>query len=148
MVTKLLGKKLGMTRIYDDQGVFTPVTVIQAGPCTVMQVKTIETDGYNAVQLGFDQVKRSRRKKPQVGHAKKAQTEKRQPRNTRNSRKKTGDERDGRALSATEIVPGLRRRVSGLFVCFRAFRDSAVFTLRMLKTPVKPAVCPAFFQVS
>jgi large subunit ribosomal protein L3 len=75
MVARLLGKKLGMTRIYDDKGVVTPVTVIQAGPCTVMQVKTTETDGYNAVQLGFEQVKRSRRKKPQIGHAKKAHTD-------------------------------------------------------------------------
>lgn len=68
----LLGKKLGMTQVYNDQGVMVPVTVIQAGPCTVMQVKTTETDGYNALQLGFDDVKDSRRKKPQVGHAKKA----------------------------------------------------------------------------
>ena len=68
----LLGKKVGMTQVYDEQGRLLPVTVIQAGPCTVMQVKTVETDGYNAVQLGYDDVKRSRRKKPQVRHAKKA----------------------------------------------------------------------------
>jgi large subunit ribosomal protein L3 len=74
MATALLGKKLGMTRIYDDKGVIMPVTVIQAGPCTVMQVKTEETDGYNALQLGFGDVKASRRKKPAVGHAKQANT--------------------------------------------------------------------------
>ncbi len=74
MATALLGKKLGMTRIYDDQGVITPVTVIQAGPCTVMQVKTQESDGYNALQLGFGDVKASRQKKPAIGHAKKAKT--------------------------------------------------------------------------
>ena len=68
----LLGKKVGMTQVYDEQGRLLPVTVIQAGPCMVMQVKTVETDGYNAVQLGYDDVKRSRRKKPQVRHAKKA----------------------------------------------------------------------------
>jgi len=72
MATALLGKKLGMTRIFDDKGVITPVTVIQAGPCAVMQVKTKESDGYNALQLGFGEVKPSRRKKPAVGHAKKA----------------------------------------------------------------------------
>jgi large subunit ribosomal protein L3 len=70
----LLGKKVGMTQVYDESGKLLPVTVIQAGPCVVMQVKTAETDGYNAVQLGFDDVKDSRRKNPQVGHAQKADT--------------------------------------------------------------------------
>jgi len=70
----LLGKKVGMTRIYDESGKLLPVTVIEAGPCVVMQVKTAETDGYNAVQLGFDDVKSSRRKNAQVGHAQKADT--------------------------------------------------------------------------
>jgi large subunit ribosomal protein L3 len=74
MAAALLGKKVGMTRIFDDKGVITPVTVIQAGPCAVMQVKTKESDGYNALQLGFGEVKPSRRKKPAVGHAKKANT--------------------------------------------------------------------------
>jgi large subunit ribosomal protein L3 len=68
----LLGKKVGMTQVYDDSGSLLPVTVIQAGPCTVMQVKTAASDGYNAVQLGYDDVKPSRRKNPQIGHAKKA----------------------------------------------------------------------------
>ncbi len=70
----LLGKKIGMTQVYDEQERLLPVTVIQAGPCVVMQVKTIETDGYNAVQLGYDDVKSSRRKKPAIGHAEKAKT--------------------------------------------------------------------------
>ena len=70
----LLGKKVGMTQVYDESGNLVPVTVIQAGPCDVMQVKTTETDGYNAVQLGFDEVKPLRRKKPQIGHAEKANT--------------------------------------------------------------------------
>lgn len=70
----LLGKKVGMTQVYDESGKLLPVTVIQAGPCVVMQVKTAETDGYNAVQLGFDDVKASRRRNPQVGHAQKANT--------------------------------------------------------------------------
>ncbi len=68
----LLGKKIGMTQVYDDAGSLLTVTVIQAGPCAVMQVKTTDTDGYNAVQLGYDDVKESRLKKPQVGHAEKA----------------------------------------------------------------------------
>lgn len=70
----LLGKKIGMTRLYDESGSLVPVTVIHAGPCTVTQVKTVQTDGYNAVQMGYDDVKPSRRKKPQVGHAQKANT--------------------------------------------------------------------------
>ena len=68
----LLGRKVGMTQMYDEADELLPVTVIQAGPCTVMQVKKVETDGYNAVQLGYDDLRPSRRKKTQVGHAKKA----------------------------------------------------------------------------
>ncbi|MHC4532307.1 MAG: 50S ribosomal protein L3 [Planctomycetota bacterium] len=68
----LLGKKVGMTQVYDETGELLPVTVIQVGPCSVMQVKTVHTDGYNAVQLGYDDVKTSRRKNPQIGHAQKA----------------------------------------------------------------------------
>ena len=70
----LLGKKVGMTQAYDESGKLLPVTVIQAGPCVVMQVKSAETDGYNAVQLGYGDVKSSRRKNPQIGHAQKADT--------------------------------------------------------------------------
>ena len=67
----LLGKKIGMTQVYDQDGKMVSVTVVQAGPCTVMQVKTPETDGYRALQLGFEEVKPSRVKSPQAGHAKK-----------------------------------------------------------------------------
>ncbi len=70
----LIGKKIGMTQVYNEAGVIQPVTVIQAGPCVVTQVKTVETDGYNAVQLGFDDVKASRMTKAKEGHAKKANT--------------------------------------------------------------------------
>ncbi|MCU0913606.1 MAG: 50S ribosomal protein L3 [Planctomycetes bacterium] len=71
----LLGKKVGMTRVYDEAGRLIPVTVIQAGPCTVTQIKTSETDGYNAIQLGFEDVKPSRRTQPAIGHARKASTD-------------------------------------------------------------------------
>jgi len=70
----MLGKKVGMTQVYDETGRLLPVTVIQAGPCAVMQVKVAQSDGYNAVQLGYEDVKTSRRKKPQIGHANKAHT--------------------------------------------------------------------------
>lgn len=70
----LLGKKVGMTSLYDESGRLVPVTVIQAGPCVVTQVRTTDTDGYSAVQFGFDDVKLSRCTKPQIGHAQKAKT--------------------------------------------------------------------------
>ena len=71
----LLGKKIGMTRVYDATGKMIPVTVIQAGPCTVTQVKTVETDGYVAVQIGFENAKASRQTAPEVGHFAKAGTD-------------------------------------------------------------------------
>lgn len=64
----LLGLKIGMTQVFDDDGVVTPVTVIQAGPCFVTQVKVEETDGYNAIQVGFGEVKEKRLTRGQRGH--------------------------------------------------------------------------------
>lgn len=68
MTTGLLGKKLGMTQIFDVQGRVVPVTVIEAGPCTVVQRKKRQSDGYDAVQIGFDAKKTHRVNKPMVGH--------------------------------------------------------------------------------
>ena len=70
----LLGKKIGQTRVYDEQGVLIPVTVVLVGPNRVIQCKTIETDGYKAVQLGFDDQKEHRMAKPLLGHLKKFNT--------------------------------------------------------------------------
>ena len=64
----LIGKKIGMTQLFDDNGNFIPVTVIEAGPCAVVQKKTAEKDGYEAVQLGFGDVKPNRVNKPMKGH--------------------------------------------------------------------------------
>lgn len=72
MLAAILGKKVGMTQVYDATGVIHPVTVVQAGPCSVLQVKAVAGDGYNAVQLGFDDVKPRRATGPQIGHAAKA----------------------------------------------------------------------------
>ena len=72
MSVGLLGKKLGMTQVYDDRGVLHPVTVVEAGPCTVLQKKEMEKEKYAAVQLGFEDKKESRATKPELGHAKKA----------------------------------------------------------------------------
>ena len=68
----ILGKKVGMTQIFDENGVVIPVTVIEAGPCSVVQVKTVETDGYNAVQMGFGAIKDKKVNKPSKGHFAKA----------------------------------------------------------------------------
>jgi large subunit ribosomal protein L3 len=72
MTPALLGKKVGMTRIYDEKGAIVPVTVVQAGPCNVTQVKTVESDGYNAVQLGFGDAKAKFSTFPLIGHTAKA----------------------------------------------------------------------------
>lgn len=68
----ILGKKIGMTRIFDQTGNVVPVTVVQAGPCYVTQIKEKEVDGYDAIQLGFDVKREKRTPKPQMGHFKKA----------------------------------------------------------------------------
>jgi large subunit ribosomal protein L3 len=72
MTPALLGKKIGMTRVYDEKGTVVPVTVVQAGPCSVTQVKTVDTDGYFAVQLGFDDIKPKFSTFPLLGHTAKA----------------------------------------------------------------------------
>jgi len=72
MVAAILGKKIGMTQVYDESGTLLPVTVVQAGPCTVLQVKTPETDGYHAVQIGFEEVGPHKATKPLIAHAAKA----------------------------------------------------------------------------
>lgn len=72
MTPALLGKKIGMTRVYDDKGNVVPVTVVQAGPCDVTQVKTVQTDGYYAVQLAFQEIKPKYSTFPIIGHCAKA----------------------------------------------------------------------------
>lgn len=71
----LLGRKIGMTQIYQDDGKVIPVTVLECGPCTVLQLKTEETDGYSAIQLGFSDKRRKSATAADRGHAKKADTE-------------------------------------------------------------------------
>ena len=75
MSKTLIGKKVGMTQIFDEKGAVIPVTVIEAGPCTVVQVKNTDTDGYNAIQLGFGSVKEKKLNKPLKGSFKKANIE-------------------------------------------------------------------------
>ena len=72
MQKAIIGKKIGMTQIFDESGRVVPVTLIQAGPCTVVQKKTAEKDGYEAIQLGFENAKEKHLTKPEIGHQKKA----------------------------------------------------------------------------
>ena len=75
MQKAIIGKKVGMSQIFDESGKVIPVTVIEAGPCVVTQKKTTENDGYVSVQLGFEDVKESKLTKPEAGHLKKAQVD-------------------------------------------------------------------------
>jgi large subunit ribosomal protein L3 len=70
--TGLLAKKIGMTRMYSEGGMAQGVTVIETKPCTILQIKTIKTDGYNAIQLGFEPKKENKLTKPEIGHVQKA----------------------------------------------------------------------------
>ncbi|AFC33652.1 50S ribosomal protein L3 [Paenibacillus mucilaginosus] len=74
MTKGILGKKLGMTQVFTPEGLVVPVTVVQAGPCTVLQKKDVENDGYEAIQIGFADKKEQNANKPELGHAKKAGT--------------------------------------------------------------------------
>lgn len=71
----LIGKKVGMTQVYDEQGVMTPVTVVEVGPCVVTQVKTEKHDGYDAVQVGYGERKKKHLNKPMEGHFNKAKVD-------------------------------------------------------------------------
>lgn len=75
MTVGLLGKKIGMTQVFDNDGKLIPVTLIEAGPCYVLQIKSKETDGYSAVQLGFDKKNKRKAKQPELGHFNKAGVE-------------------------------------------------------------------------
>ena len=71
-MTEILGKKIGMTQIVDEKGIVIPVTIIEAGPCYVTQKRTVEIDGYSAVQLGFGDLRQKSLNKPKAGHLKKS----------------------------------------------------------------------------
>jgi large subunit ribosomal protein L3 len=100
----LLGKKLGQTRVYDAKGVITPVTIVLAGPNRVLQCKTQQTDGYNAVQLGFNDQKEQRLAKPLLGHIKKFNGV--AVKRIREFRDFTKEVKPGDVLGATLFAPG------------------------------------------
>ncbi len=120
MVNTILGKKLGMTQIFNEDGSVTPVSVIEAGPCIVTQLKSVETDGYVAVQVGFGEVRPKHINKPQMGHFKGGLKNPKHPdveprRTLREIR--TADISDlelGQAITAVDVLEeGDRVKVSG-----------------------------------
>ena len=108
MKKAIIGRKVGMTQIFDEKGNVIPVTVIEAGPCNVVQVKTVETDGYDAVQLGFGTVKENKVNKPEKGHFTKVKVTPtkhlREFRLSDVSNVKVGDEIKADVFSAGELV--------------------------------------------
>ncbi|MEM9087780.1 MAG: 50S ribosomal protein L3 [Cyanobacteria bacterium P01_F01_bin.53] len=113
MSVGILGTKLGMTQVFDETGNAIPVTVIQAGPCTVTQVKTKETDGYSSVQIGYGDVKEKALNRPKLGHLKKSgSTPVRHLREYRTTDKDDAFE-IGQALAADRFEAGQLIDVSG-----------------------------------
>lgn len=113
MSVGILGTKLGMTQVFDETGNAIPVTVIQAGPCTVTQVKTKETDGYASVQIGYGEVKEKALNRPKLGHLKKSgSTPVRHLREYRTT-EKDGAFEIGQALAADRFEAGQLIDVSG-----------------------------------
>ena len=109
---RIIGRKVGMTRIFDETGNQIPVTVIEAGPCPVTLVRSVETDGYAAVQVGFGTKKARRATKAEVGHAAKAGLEA-APRVLREFRLTTDETMEvGQSLTVEQFQPGDRVRVT------------------------------------
>lgn len=109
----IIGRKVGMTRVFDDAGNQVPVTVIEAGPCPVTQIKTQETDGYRAVQLGFGSRKAKHATRPAMGHAAKAGLEA-APRILREvSLPEDAEVELGQELTVGQFEPGDRVKVTG-----------------------------------
>lgn len=114
MGLELVGRKLGMTQIFNEEGDRVPVTVVEAGPCMVMQKKTVETDGYVAAQLGFEEIKPKHVSKARQGHCSKAsQTPKRVLFEVRLSEEELGQLEVGQALNAGVFEAGQRVDVTG-----------------------------------
>lgn len=110
----ILGKKVGMTQVFNDEGEAIPVTVIEAGPCYVTQVRTEENDGYRAVQIGFEEVKPKRLTKAQLGHLEKADLPPlRYVREFRLSDDEIGDYELGQRLDVSVFEPGQLVDVTG-----------------------------------
>jgi large subunit ribosomal protein L3 len=113
MLKGLIGKKIGMTQIFDENGAAIPVTVIEAGPCYVTQVRAVEIDGYNAVQLGYSEVKPKRLTSGQLGHLKRNKLNLPPLRILREFRVKDAGVSEGDKLSVEVFVIGDRVDIVG-----------------------------------
>lgn len=111
MTNGLLGKKLGMTQVYDDTGRLTTVTVVEAGPCRVAQIRTKEQHGYESIQVAFDEVPARKLNKPELGHLKTANLS---PNRRLKEFKKTGDVQLGQILKADVFQKGEWVDVEGI----------------------------------
>ena len=121
MISMILGRKIGMTQVWDENDNVVPVTVIQAGPCTVSQVKSEATDGYNAVQIGFGDIKAKHVNKPMAGHFAKAGVE--PVRFLREVRVASAEEHKvGDVVTVAETSPMLLRSTSSVPPRVRASR--------------------------
>ena len=111
----ILGKKVGMTQIFDEKGEVVPVTVIEAGPCFVAQIKTVERDGYTAIQLGFEEAKPKRLTRAQLKHLQKSNLEAlRYLRELRLAADELADLEEGQKLTVDLFEPGEYVDVSGI----------------------------------
>ncbi len=112
MVDTILGKKIGMTQVFNDQGEIVPVSVIEAGPCIVTQLKSVESDGYTAVQVGFGEIRPRLVNEPKKGHFNRAGVK--PLRHLREIRTEdTGDYKLSDAITCDIFQPGQRVKVSG-----------------------------------
>ncbi len=113
MVDTILGRKIGMTQVFNDRGEVVPVSVIEAGPCIVTQLKSVEKDGYTAIQVGFGEIRPRLVNKPETGHFKKAGV---QPlRHVREIRTDDTEEyKLGDAIKCDIFQPGVRVKVTGI----------------------------------
>lgn len=107
----IIGRKIGMTQIFDEQGTAIPVTIVEVGPCYVTQIKTRETDGYSAVQLGYEQVPSRKLNLPQRGHLKAVEKDLRILREFRTS--DVSDFQVGQCIKVDVFAPGERVDVIG-----------------------------------
>jgi large subunit ribosomal protein L3 len=111
MLKGLIGKKIGMTQIFDDNGAAVPVTLIEAGPCFVTQIRSVEKEGYSAVQLGFEEVKPKRLTGGQIGHLKRTNLP--PLKFLREFKASDGDLKEGDKLDVSVFVVGEKVDVSG-----------------------------------
>ena len=139
MVTGLIGKKVGMTQLFQPDGSVQPATVIKAGPCVVAQVKTVENDGYAAVQLGLVEAKPSKENKPTQGHFKKAGVPPTRVR--REVKVAAGGETPKAAARADRDGHGCSDWFIGVIGFVRFSRNHAVLYIEACDVPPRNQIC-------